>query len=136
MHAQGGSTNTGMTARWHIGRSVRRVLRQGWLNKRPSGRMKVGAWQRRWFVLQSDGSLYHLSSRSGEDRKAVVNLRISTIKRSHAEKDGVTFSLVSPALTYFLQAESSEERQGWIDCIQVPPASLLPLCRLRSCCLE
>lgn len=95
------------------------VLRQGWLSKRPSGRMKVGAWQRRWFVLQSDGSLYHLSSRSGDDRKPVVNLHISTIKRSNSEKDGLTFSLVSPVLTYFLQAESGEERQGWIDCIQV-----------------
>ena len=101
------------------------VLKQGWLSKRASGRMKGGAWQRRWFVLQSDGALYHLSSRNGEDRKPVVNLRIATIKGAAKEKEPLTFSLVSPALTYYLQAESDAERQGWIDCIQVR-SSLAP----------
>lgn len=95
------------------------ILKEGWLSKRSSGRMTHRVWQRRWFVLQSDGTLYHLSSRNGEDRKAVVNLCISTIKHELKDRDRLTFSLVSPHLTYALQAESAAERQEWIDSIQV-----------------
>ena len=100
------------------------VLKQGWLCKRASGRMSSGHWQRRWFVLQSDGSLYHLSKRDAEDRKAVVNLCISTIKTDAKHNDGLAFSLVSPSHTYCLQAESEFERREWINCIQ----ARLPLC--------
>lgn len=84
-----------------------------------------GSWQRRWFVLQSDGTLYHLSSQTGHDRKAVVNLYISTIKQEAKDKERSSFRLVSPSHTYSLQADSDKERQSWIDSIQVrapPPA--------------
>ena len=95
------------------------VLKQGWLSKRGSGRVSSSHWQRRWFVLQSDGTLYHLSSKNGEDRKAVVNLCISTIKTDATEKDRGSFTLVSPSHTYYLQAEDEQDRQAWIDAIQV-----------------
>jgi Arf-GAP with coiled-coil, ANK repeat and PH domain-containing protein len=95
------------------------IIKQGWLSKRASGRMTSGHWQRRWFVLQSDGSLYHLSSRNGEDRKAVANLCISTIKSDLKEKERASFCLVSPTHTYCLQAENELERQEWINSIQV-----------------
>jgi hypothetical protein len=83
--------------------------------------LKSGIWQRRWFVLQSDGTLYHLSSRNSEDRKAVVNLCISTIKRDAKDKDRLAFSLVSPSHTYSLHAENELDRQEWINSIQVHP---------------
>lgn len=95
------------------------ILKEGWLSKRSSGRMTHGTWQRRWFVLQSDGTLYHLSSQNGQDRKAVVNLCISTIKHDLRDREKLCFSLVSPSHTYSLQADSASERQSWIDSIQV-----------------
>jgi hypothetical protein len=95
------------------------ILKQGWLSKRASGRMTSGHWQRRWFVLQSDGSLYHLSSRNGEDRKAVANLHISTIKTDVKEKERASFCLVSPTHSYCLLADNELERQEWINSIQV-----------------
>lgn len=77
------------------------VLKQGYLQKKASGRM--GQWQRRWFILQSDGTLYHWS-KSGEVRKAVVNLQISTIKSDNSEHArNCSFSLVSPSHSYYLQ---------------------------------
>lgn len=95
------------------------VLKEGWLAKRASGPLKSGIWQRRWFVLQSDGTLYHLSSRNSEDRKAVVNLCISTIKGDAKDKDRLAFTLVSPSHTYSLQADNELDRQEWINSIQV-----------------
>lgn len=95
------------------------ILKEGWLLKKSSGMVTHGSWQRRWFVLQSDGTLYHLSSQNEQDRKAVVNLCISTIKQESKDKERSSFKLVSPSHTYSLQADSDKERQSWIDSIQV-----------------
>jgi PH domain len=103
------------------------VLKQGWLAKRGSGRVSSSHWQRRWFVLQSDGTFYHLSSRNGEERKAVINLCISTIKTDAKDKERAAFSLVSPSHTYHLQAEDDTDRQAWIDAIQARAAQRLHL---------
>jgi hypothetical protein len=89
--------------------------------------MSAGSWQRRWFVLQSDGTFYHLSNRGGEDRKPVANLFISTIKHEAKGRERQSFSLVSPTHTYCLLAESEESRQEWIDALQVRAASMLCL---------
>jgi PH domain len=102
------------------------ILKEGWLSKRASGLVSGGSWQRRWFVLQSDGSLYHLSRCGGDDRKPVVNLCLAAVKAAPPdatarERDRRVFSLVSPSHTYCLQAESEAERCEWIDTIQVRP---------------
>jgi PH domain len=104
------------------------ILKEGWLSKRASGLVAAGTWQRRWFVLQSDGSLYHLSRRGGDDRRPVVNLCLAAVKTDGAavggggggsrDRDARGFSLVSPSHTYCLQADSEAERGEWIDTIQ------------------
>ena len=98
------------------------MLKQGWLWKRASGRLTSGHWQRRWFVLQSDGALYHLSSRNADDHKPVVNLHIATVKADAAAAgERASFVLVSPSSAYTLRAEDDADRQEWIDTIQVRP---------------
>ena len=123
------------------------VLRQGWLLKQ-SSKFK-SKWQRRFFVLDSTGTLYYYSNKSernsvgggggtsglGKDAQQrphnTVNLLTATVKPGTAPvKDGspavpFAFRVVSPEREYTLQAEDEFEMQQWTESLQSVIACLL-----------
>jgi Arf-GAP/coiled-coil/ANK repeat/PH domain-containing protein len=124
------------------------VLRQGWLLKQSSN--FKSKWQRRFFVLDSTGTLYYYSNKTGEGRTSLgggggsssskdnqqrphhtVNLLTATVKHGAAPpKDGApavpfAFRVVSPEREYTLQAEDEFEMQQWMDSLQSVIACLL-----------
>jgi Arf-GAP/coiled-coil/ANK repeat/PH domain-containing protein len=127
------------------------VLRQGWLLKQSSN--FKSKWQRRFFVLDSTGTLYYYSNKTGagEGRASLgggggtggggkdsqqrphhtVNLLTATVKPGAAPpKDGApavpfAFRVVSPEREYTLQAEDEFEMQQWMESLQSVIACLL-----------
>jgi len=124
------------------------VLRQGWLLKQ-SSKFK-SKWQRRFFVLDSTGTLYYYSNKTernslgggsnsgiGSSRDTqqrphnTVSLLTATVKPGAAPpKDGApavpfAFRVVSPEREYTLQAEDEFEMQQWMESLQSVIACLL-----------
>ncbi|KAH7623043.1 hypothetical protein Ndes2526B_g02337 [Nannochloris sp. 'desiccata'] len=120
------------------------VLRQGWLLKQSSN--YKSKWQRRFFVLDSTGTLYYYSNKternslggggsSGRENQQrpqnTVNLLTATVKPGAAPpKDGApavpfAFRVVSPEREYTLQAEDEFEMQQWTESLQSVIACLL-----------
>lgn len=121
------------------------VLRQGWLLKQSS--TFKSKWQRRFFVLDSTGTLYYYSSKVADNRANIlpslgeqqkhprntVNLLTSTIKPGgplpSTKESGTpvpfTFRIVSPEREYFLQAEDDNEARGWMNTLQGVIACLI-----------
>jgi Arf-GAP/coiled-coil/ANK repeat/PH domain-containing protein len=122
------------------------ILKQGYLLKRSSNIR--GDWKRRFFVLDSKGSLYYYtknlaviksinsnqktgSNGGGAGHPGVphetVELLTSTVKMDAEGDENLRFCfrIVSPMRTYTLQAESDAERATWIGAIQCVIASLL-----------
>ena len=100
------------------------VLHRGYLLKRSTN--MIGDWKRRYFVLDSNGTLqYHRGSGKG-GAQSTVDLHTATIKLD-AEEPGLRlcFRVVSPQKVYTLQAETEAERAEWMGAIQGVIASLL-----------
>ncbi|GBG76896.1 hypothetical protein CBR_g23110 [Chara braunii] len=106
------------------------TLKQGYLLKRSSSIR--GDWKRRFFVLDSRGTLYYYRKQWGKptDAKTVayhtVDLLTSTIKNDAEQTDlRFCFRIISPLKTYTLQAENAQDRAEWMDKITGVIASLL-----------
>lgn len=119
------------------------ILKQGYLLKRSSNLR--GDWKSRFFVLDSNGSLYYYTKnltfiksnqattqqRFEQGHAGVphetVELLTSTVKLDADDDDQLRFCfrIVSPMRTYTLQAESEQDRQAWVCAIQCVIASLL-----------
>ncbi|XP_020262261.1 ADP-ribosylation factor GTPase-activating protein AGD4-like [Asparagus officinalis] len=111
-----------------------KTIKQGYLLKRSSNLR--GDWKRRFFVLDSHGTLYYYrpkwnnkqSKQLDEDSLGchTVDLRTSTIKIDAEQSDlRFCFRIISPMKTYTLQAENSADRVDWVDKITGVIASLL-----------
>lgn len=90
------------------------VEKEGYLRKRSDNVRKD--WKRRWFALQ-DGSLYYYRSSKDLEAQFVVDVLISTVRRTADTKDNLewTFEIISPKQrVYTLQAESEASMQDWI----------------------
>ncbi|KAK9788851.1 hypothetical protein WJX73_007548 [Symbiochloris irregularis] len=97
------------------------VLRQGWLLKRASGMRRD--WNRRWFVLDSQGMLYYYSEKDKQDGQAspqnTVLLLTAAVRAEPREDRPFVFTIVSPAhKNYTLQAESEADMLRWMAAIQ------------------
>jgi len=100
------------------------ALHQGYLLKRSSN--MIGNWKRRYFVLDSGGTLSYISGAKGGSAKETVGLTTSTIKMDVDDSAlRFCFRIVSPDKTYTLQAENDQDRSEWMGAIQGAIASLL-----------
>ncbi|CAL9086977.1 unnamed protein product [Musa textilis] len=106
------------------------IIKQGYLLKRSSNLR--GDWKRRFFVLDSHGTLYYYrdkwSKQPGDDNIGfhTVDLRTSTIKIDAEQTDlRFCFRIISPAKTFTLQAENEVDRMDWVEKIRGVITSLL-----------
>ena len=100
------------------------ALHQGYLLKRSSN--MIGNWKRRYFVLDSGGTLSYVSGAKGGSAKETVGLTTSTLKMDVDDSAlRFCFRIVSPDKTYTLQAENEQDRSEWMGAIQGAIASLL-----------
>ncbi|THU73401.1 hypothetical protein C4D60_Mb04t22450 [Musa balbisiana] len=106
------------------------IIKQGYLLKRSSNLR--GDWKRRFFVLDSHGTLYYYrdkwSKQPGDENIGfhTVDLRTSTIKIDAEQTDlRFCFRIISPAKTFTLQAENEVDRMDWVEKIRGVITSLL-----------
>ncbi|CAL9163754.1 ADP-ribosylation factor GTPase-activating protein AGD4-like [Musa acuminata AAA Group] len=106
------------------------IIKQGYLLKRSSNLR--GDWKRRFFVLDSHGTLYYYrdkwSKQPGGENIGfhTVDLRTSTIKIDAEQTDlRFCFRIISPAKTFTLQAENEVDRMDWVEKIRGVITSLL-----------
>ena len=109
------------------------ALKQGFMQKRSTN--VVGDWKKRFFVLDTRGTLYYYRSKWGQgissqtETQDTVSLLTSTVKPVGTDEVGrhFCFKVISPEKTrpFLVQAESEEERQAWLTIIQAVIAGLL-----------
>ncbi|KDQ57062.1 hypothetical protein JAAARDRAFT_178587 [Jaapia argillacea MUCL 33604] len=98
------------------------VTKAGYLWKKGERRK---TWKRRWFVLRPAHLAYYKTSAEYK------LLRLLDLGEVHActpvslKKHANTFGLVSPARTYYLQAETQHEVQEWVEAISDARQTLL-----------
>ncbi|WOL06003.1 ADP-ribosylation factor GTPase-activating protein AGD4 [Canna indica] len=107
-----------------------KIIKQGYLLKRSSNLR--GDWKRRFFVLDSHGTLYYYrdrwSKQQGDDNLGfhTVDLQTSTIKIDAEQTDlRFCFRIISPMKTFTLQAENEVDRMEWAEKITGVITSLL-----------
>ncbi|PKA65649.1 ADP-ribosylation factor GTPase-activating protein AGD2 [Apostasia shenzhenica] len=106
------------------------TIKQGYLLKR--SRNLRGDWKRRFFVLDSRGTLYYYRNKRskhpvGDNNGCrTVDLHTSTIKIDAEQTDlRFCFRIISPLKTYTFQAENEADRLDWVDKVKGVIASLL-----------
>lgn len=91
---------------------------EGYLFKK--GKNVMQPWQRRYFCIQNGFFIAYKTG--GEKREArpvpVINLLLCTVKIVPDPDRRFCFELVSPIVSYMLQAQSQEEMMAWITVIQ------------------
>ncbi|KAJ3680255.1 hypothetical protein LUZ60_016533 [Juncus effusus] len=129
------------------------IIKQGYLLKRSSN--SKGEWKRKFFVLDSHGTLYYYSNKLDKQQQGsilqqsasklifpnqriryegdestlgyhTINLLTSTLKLDSEQKDlRFCFRIISPMKTYTLQAENKGDQMDWTEKITGVIASLL-----------
>jgi len=100
------------------------TVTEGWLTKEGA---KWKTWKRRWFVLDdSENRLYYYQKRGMEREKhlgyitlddATCAMAIEADAKGGKRKN--MFQIVTPARTWYLRAESEEERDAWLKTVHV-----------------
>lgn len=109
------------------------ALKQGYLNKRSTN--VVGDWKKRFFVLDSRGTLYYYRKKWGQGIdphtgiQETVSLLTSTVKLVPVDEvnRNFCFKVISAEKPkpFLLQADSVEERESWFVTIQAVISGLL-----------
>lgn len=93
-------------------------LCSGWLQKQGG---KLQSWNKRWFVLTSEGLYYFKSQAKDDDIKSEgsVPLIFSDCTNAEVKTDRkFCFSILTLERTYFLQASTAQEMKDWMSAIQ------------------
>uniref|UniRef100_A0A061R5X4 Arf-GAP with coiled-coil, ANK repeat and PH domain-containing protein n=1 Tax=Tetraselmis sp. GSL018 TaxID=582737 RepID=A0A061R5X4_9CHLO len=100
------------------------IIKQGYLYKRSSNMR--GGWKRRFFILDSLGTLCYYRNKDAHSAASTVNLLFSTVK-PNAEDPSLRccFRIVSSSKTYTLQAENETEVTQWMEALQAVIAVLI-----------
>jgi len=100
------------------------VIRSGYLRKKFDGSLMMQTWARLWHVLTKDAlyvvkdNLLGVSASSSEDA-LIARLALLTVRASSSDR--CAFELFSPLhqQSIYLQAESPQDRDAWVDAIRV-----------------
>ncbi len=88
------------------------VVQSGWLTKEGGG---FKSWKKRWFWLK-DGCLHYSKTKNGKDL-GVIRLENATHIKADSSarpKKKNVFEIPTPDRTYFLCADTQEDRDEWI----------------------
>eukprot|EP00899_Mesostigma_viride_P011742 jgi/Mesvir1/20569/Mv14813-RA.2 len=116
------------------------VIKQGYLLKQSTSRV-VRDFERRFFVMDNRGMLYHYNKKGTIDRQSPapqgdegemldmdmgINLLTCTLKKDADAADlRFCFRVISPTKTLVLQAENEPDRSSWMQAIQLVIETLL-----------
>lgn len=106
------------------------VIKTGYLWKKGE-RRKVGSvlilnlivltvkqtWKKRWFVLRTAHLAYYKSSAEYQLLRMVELSEVHTCTAVALKKHDNTFGIVSPTRTFYLQAKTQPDVQGWVKAI-------------------
>jgi len=98
------------------------ILKEGYLMKRGH---KIKNWKRRWFVLREVKQLLYFKSKTMEDLRGMIELENAIIQtKDEAKMDfGILITTTSSG-QYYIQAESEQGRQDWIEALNKEITSL------------
>ncbi|KAL4072757.1 hypothetical protein V8B97DRAFT_1870295 [Scleroderma yunnanense] len=91
------------------------VIKSGYLWKKGERRKN---WKKRWFVLRSAHLAYYKTSAEYKPLRLLDLSDVHSCTPVVLKKHTYTFGVVSTVRTYYLQAQSPEEVQGWVKAIQ------------------
>lgn len=90
-------------------------IKSGYLWKKGERRK---TWKKRWFVLRSAHLAYYKTSAEYKPLRLLDLSDVHSCTPVVLKKHTYTFGIVSAVRTYYLQAQSPEEVQGWVKAIQ------------------
>jgi len=89
-------------------------VKEGWLTKE-GGSFK--SWKKRWFVLKDCELSYY--KQKGDELLGTISLATSgTTQATDRKKKANGFEIPTPSRTFYLSAETENERKEWIDAIE------------------
>ena len=97
------------------------VLMEGYLFKRASNAFKT--WNRRWFTIQNNKVYYQ--KRTKDVQTELCDLRICTVKHAYDIERRFCFAIVCPTKCWYLQADTEQDLQDWINVMQIGIAKAL-----------
>ncbi|ELP92715.1 hypothetical protein EIN_371170 [Entamoeba invadens IP1] len=89
-------------------------VRAGWLVKQ-GGSWK--SWKKRWCVLTPTGMIFYFKDKKDVNSLGCVDVNSASEVLVEDEKKKNCFGIVTPNRTFFMAAESSEERDNWIQSV-------------------
>ena len=88
--------------------------KQGFLTKEGA---IVKSWKKRWMVLRGDSIMYS-KNQSSTDLGTVLLTKDTKVVPSDYKKKNNLFEIQTPKRTFYMQAESAEERDSWVAAAQ------------------
>ncbi|EPQ54326.1 PH-domain-containing protein [Gloeophyllum trabeum ATCC 11539] len=98
----------------HQGSTDESVIKAGYLRKKGERRK---TWKKRWFVLRPGHLAYYKTSAEYELLRLLDLIDVHACTPVALKKHPYAFGLVSPTRTYYLQASSQDDMQGWVKAI-------------------
>ncbi|EFA85933.1 protein serine/threonine kinase [Heterostelium album PN500] len=88
------------------------IKHEGWLTKEGGG---FKSWKRRWFILRG-GDLSYFKSKGDPTPLGVIHLNtVGHVKVSDRKKKNNGFEVQTPSRTFYISADTDDERHRWID---------------------
>jgi len=98
-------------------------MKMGWLTKEGA---QWKTWKRRWFILDSQNKLWYFTSKRDkpDDRAAKGRITLddatSAMPLEPEAKGGRKhlFQIVTPSRTWYLMADTEEEKEAWLQTVR------------------
>jgi len=98
------------------------ILKEGYLMKRGH---KIKNWKRRWFVLREVKQLLYFKTKTMEALRGMIELENAVIQtKDEAKMDFGILITTTNSGQYYMQAESEQGRQDWIEALNKEITSL------------
>lgn len=112
---------------------LNRAKKEGYMTKEGAF---VKSWKRRFFFMESDALYYSSDAKTRFVTRGAIELKNARIADGNVQNRPSSFSILTPARTYFLQCDSEEEKMDWLEALRVriaqlnnmqpPPPSMVP----------
>ena len=76
------------------------------------------SWKKRWCVLTPTGMIFYFKDKKDVNSKGCVDVNSAKEILVENEKKKNCFGIVTPNRTYYMAAETAQERDSWIECMQ------------------
>lgn len=105
-------------------KGAQNFIKAGWLTKMGGGTATLGRknWKRRWMTLKMGELHYHPSEDEDATILGIVDIQgceriVSSNHEKLPVKKDFAFSIITKKRTYFMAADTSEECDDWVNCL-------------------